>query len=293
MNFSLQPWRVTRTFKETHLLTSQYIKIYLSFIYYNLSIPSLHSVNWTQLYLTKNIAGLRVKPQKIYSIIKRNRMQVLLNKKVTRPALRTKTVLKLPKTKFYAITLWWFHVTIPQSNHWSRNNAKFRFFFSSSHSSKVDFTLVSIERYIWRINDALIFLSNLFYIDANYWMIGNVLFLEEILIFNWESRLATFRIFKFLNTLVYFKDFSHGSATRNALRFLSKIKLDFTIITDIGTHYKTQKYLHNLNVFTIGLIPTNFTPWSVSYPIPTYSHSPKSQFLFIHLLFHLRNLTIT
>ena len=289
MNFSIQPWRVTRTFKETYQVTSQYIKIYLLFIYYNSSVSSPHSINWTQLYLTQDITGLRLKPCKISRLIKPNRIHTFLNKKVMRPALRTQTTLTLPKVKFYAITLWWLQVTIPQSNHWAGNNAKFRFFFSSSHSSKVDFTLVSIERYIWRITDSLIFLSNLFYIDAHYWMLGNELFLEEILIFNWESRLATFRIFKSLNTSVYFKDLPHGAATRNALRLLSKIHLDFTIITDIKTHYRMQKYLHNLNVFTIGLIPTNYSPWSVSYPIPTYSHSPKSQFLFIHLIFHLRN----
>ena len=292
MKFSIQPWHVTKTFKETHHLTSQYLKIYLLFIYYNSSILSPHSINWTQLYLTQDITGLRFKPRKISRLMKPNRVHVFLNKKVMRLALRTQTTLKLPKVKFYAITLWWLRVTVAQSNHWASNNAKFRFFFSSSHSPKVDFTLVSIERYIWRINESLIFLSNLFYIDANYWMLGNELFLEEILIFNWESRLATFRTFKFLNTTVYFKDLPHGSATRNALHLLRKIHLDCTIITDIKTHYRMQKYLHNLNIFTIGLIPTNYSPWSVSYPIPTYSHSPKSQFLFIHLIFHLRNRTV-
>lgn len=289
MSHIVQLWRVTKILKETHRLTLQYVQIYLLFIYYNSSLSSWHFINWTQLHITKDIFSLRFKPQKISSLSQSNWRQSLLSNRVRKSALRTKIISKKPKIKFYALALWWLQVTVPQSNHWSSNNAKFRFFFSSSHSPKVDFILVSIERYIWRINDSLLFLSNLFYVDANYWMLGNKLFLEEILIFNWESQLATFQLFKLLNTSVYFKDLSHGAAIREVLKLLSRITLDFTIITDIQTHYKMQKYLHNLNIFTIGLIPTNYSPWSVSYPIPTYSHSSKSQFLFIHLIFNIRN----
>ena len=292
MNFIRHPWQVAKMFRETRTLTSQYIKIYSLLVCSNVWTSTFNSINWTQLYLIRNLNGFKIKPQTISHSTKLTKTQIYLNKKIRWPALRTKPIQKLPTLKFYAITLWWIQVTIPQSNHWSGNNAKFRFFFSSSHSPKVNFTLVSIERYVWRINDALIFLTNLFYIDANYWMLGNELFLEEILVFNWEANLITFKLFKFINTAVYFHDLSHGSAIRNVLQLLSKVELDFTFITDIRTHYKTQKYLHNLNIFTIGLIPTNYSPWSVSYPIPAYSNSPKIQFLFIHLIFHLRSLII-
>ena len=292
MNFKICPWQVSKAFWKTRTLASQYIKLYLLLVYYKPLIPLIHLVNWTKLYQLKGVCGLKVRDTSTSRLITLDKPKTYFNKKISWPALRTKTSSKLSSSKFYSITLWWLQVTIPQANHWSSNNPKFRFFFSSSHSPKVSFSLVSIERYIWRVNDSLVFLNNLFYVDANYWMLGNELFLEEILVFNWEARLLTFKLFKFLNTYIYFKDLSHGSAIRRVLQVLSKVNLDFTLITDIRTHYKTQKYLHKLNIFTIGLIPTNYSPWSVSYPIPAYSNSPKIQFLFIHLTFYVQSLTI-
>jgi len=194
--------------------------------------------------------------------------------------------------QFHSLAIWWTQLTIPKSEYWYNNNAKFRMFFTTSNAIVSDSILVSIERHVCRVAESLTFCHNLFYIGARHWMFGNKLFMEEILIFNWESQLLTYKLFKFIHTFVYLKDLSHGSTTFFVFRLLNKLRLDFTFQVDVNTHFKTQWYLQKYSIFTIGLIPTSYDPWSVSYPIPTYTNSPKIQLLFTHLLLHVRSLVL-
>ena len=158
-------------------------------------------------------------------------------------------------------------------------------------SSKLEPVLLSVGRYLWRIEESFTFLYNLFYIETTHWLLGNKFFLEEVLDFNWETHFLTYRLFRFLNTFVCLTDLSHGSVINKILGVLCQIGLDFSIIADIRSHIKTRKYFQRYSIFTIGLIPMNYTPWLVSYPIPTYTNSIKMQLAFIHLIFYIRNLT--
>ena len=194
--------------------------------------------------------------------------------------------------KFHSVALWWTQFTTPKSGYWYTSNPTFKMFFTNSSSMCVNSTLVSVKRFVCRIEESLTFLYNLFFIDTRYWMFGNKLFLEELLIFNWEIQPLTYKIFKYIHTLVWVKDLSHGSTVFQLMAFLQKVTLDFTIIVDIRTHIKMQIYLQRYSIFTIGLIPLNYNPWWVSYPIPTYSNSPKVQLLFIHILFYVRSLSL-
>ena len=194
--------------------------------------------------------------------------------------------------KFSSLALWWTQFTIPKSSYWYASNAVFRMFFITNGSMYLNSTLVSVERFVCRIEESFTFLRNLFFIDTRYWMFGNQLFLEELLIFNWEAQPLTYKIFTYIHMLIWVKDLSHGSTVFQLMAFLQKVSLDFTIVVDIRTHIKTQTYLQRYSIFTVGLIPINYNPWWVSYPIPTYSNSPKVQLSFIHTLFYIRSLSI-
>lgn len=192
--------------------------------------------------------------------------------------------------KFHSVALWWTQFTLPKSSYWYTNNPTFRSFFTTGGSIYTNSTLINMRRYVHRIEESLTFVYNLFYIDARYWMFANELFLEELLIFNWEIQSLTYKLFRYIHMFVWLKDLSHGSAIRQVMDFLKKVDLDFTIITDLETHMKARNYLQRYSIFTIGLIPINYNPWWVSYPIPTYSNSPKIQLIFIHILFYVRSL---
>lgn len=192
--------------------------------------------------------------------------------------------------KFYSVSLWWTQFTLPKSSYWYTNNPTFRSFFTIGSSIYTNSTLINIKRYVSRLEESLTFIYNLFYIDTKYWMFANELFLEELLIFNWEIQPLTYKLFRYAHIFVWLKDLSHGSAIRQVMTFLKKIDLDFTIITDIETHMKARSYLQRYSIFTIGLVPINYDPWWVSYPVPTYANSPKVQLIFIHILFYVRSL---
>jgi hypothetical protein len=114
--------------------------------------------------------------------------------------------------------------------------------------------------------------------------------MEEVLVFNWEARIGTYKLFKFLHSFTYFVDLPHGSFTHSAFKLLKRVNLDFTLITDVKYHAKILTYFTRYNIFTIGLIPLNYNPWEVSYPIPVHTDSLLTQFSFIHIIFYLRSL---
>jgi hypothetical protein len=91
-------------------------------------------------------------------------------------------------------------------------------------------------------------------------MLGNKLFIEEILIFNWETRIVTYKLFKFLQLFTSLVDLVHGSFVHSALKLLSQMNLDFALITDVKYHEKTLTYFQKYGVFTISLLPLNYSP---------------------------------
>ena len=267
------------------------LNLYLLFIKYSRSWTVMYSINWTKLVSCPTLKDKRFAYSFTLWSNVNNIRAVQGISKLNSHTLKLLPIKKQTNYQFHSLAIWWTQLTIPKSEYWYNNNAKFRVFFTTSNVILSDPVLVSVERHVWRIVESLTFCHNLFYIGARHWMFGNKLFMEEILIFNWESQLLAYKLFKFVHVFVYLKDLSHGSTAWSIFKLLHKLRLDFTFQVDINTHFKTQRYLQKYSIFTIGLIPTNYDPWSVSYPIPTYTNSPKIQLLFTHLLLHIRSLT--
>ena len=287
MNFWTASWCIQSKWALARKSTYQFIKVYLVILQSISSEQVTKSIYWSQLKtLQKQNGWSSIKKKSRTSLIYSN----FLSSKKKNKDYNICANRNYRTRKFHYISLWWMQLTRPKSNYWHSDNAKFRLFFTTGASMKSTFILVSINRYVHRLAESLTFMHNLFCVVDRHWMLGNELFSEELLVFNWETQWVTHSLFKRLHASIYYKDFSHGSTTHSIMYTLTKQKLDFIIITDLRAHAKANIYLQKYGVFTIGLIPTNYNPWRVSYPIPAYSNSPKIQLFFIHIIFYTRNL---
>ena len=89
---------------------------------------------------------------------------------------------------------------------------------------------------------------------------GNKLFLEETLVFNWHYSFKDYKIYRFVQPFLMFSDMPHGEFVHDVLTTLLDQQLDFMIIIDLQTHRKLLRYLKNYHVFMIGLTPVNYSP---------------------------------
>ena len=240
MNFLIASWYIQPKSSFTYLLSHQFFKAYLVVLSAISTQWATKSINWNQLTSIQNQANWSLLNKKRIAISTYNNVVL---KKRNNKSYNVQFSDSYRIHKFYFIAVWWMQLTRPKSNYGYRNNAKFRLFFTTGASMKSTFMLVSINRYLHRLTESLTFIRNLFYTVDRHWMLGNELFLEELLVFNWETQWLTYKLFKFVHVSIYCKDLSHGSTARSILYALLKRKLDFIIIVDLIAHAKTNIYL--------------------------------------------------
>ena len=88
------------------------------------------------------------------------------------------------------------------------------------------------------------------------------------------------------------KDLPHGAYIHKALNNMLATDPDFLLISDLKNHEKVLTYLRKRNIYIIGLLPSNYNPWVVSYPIPTFSDSYLVQYYFLRWILSLQSETL-
>ena len=160
----------------------------------------------------------------------------------------------------------------------------FQLMFMSHSSDKRTSSLLDARKFFSRWLNSYNFLFNLFYISSASQMFSNKLFIEESLIFNWKNKVTNYKLFKYIQPIFTFKDIPHGSHVRMTILEILKKKTDYTIIVDVNNHKKLLKNLKRYHLFMIGLVPSNYSPWLVSFAIPVLSDSLLIQLYFIKWL---------
>lgn len=177
----------------------------------------------------------------------------------------------------------------PKSTLIYSTNREFRLMFLSASAGKVTGNLISAKRYFSRWLDSYNLLFNLFYSESQFQLFSNKLFIEESLVFNWNYSYRNYKLFKHLQPFFMFKDAPHGGYIHSAMQNLLAERLDAAIIVDLQNHKRILTYIQKYNLFSLGLVPHNYTPWVVSYPIPSFADSPITQYYFLRLLFYIRS----
>ncbi len=176
----------------------------------------------------------------------------------------------------------------PKSNVIYSTNRDFRLFFLAGSPEKSFSAVISSRRYFLRWVDSYNFLFNLFYVESNSQLLTNKIFIEESLAFNWHLSYRNYKLFRLVQPFFLFKDATHGASIHKSVFLVFLQKLDFTILVDIKNHEKLLQYLQRYGMFIISLVPINYSPWKVSYPIPTFSDSSVSQYYFLRWLFFIK-----
>jgi len=167
-------------------------------------------------------------------------------------------------------------------------DCEFRLFFLSGSPDYRRTNLISANQYFKRWTDAYNLLFNLFYLNPFVQLFSNKIFLEESTIFNWHYGIKNIKLFKLTQPFFSFKDSPHGGFIHSAVETLLERKLDFLLLVDIKNHRRFLHYIQMYNIYVIGLIPINYSPWKISYPIPTFSDSYINQYYFIRWIFHIQ-----
>jgi hypothetical protein len=104
------------------------------------------------------------------------------------------------------------------------------------------------------------FLINLFYYKALTLIFGPKTLKDEILSFNWSNNLDKTHLFKQNSPYYMFSDTAYGmEALVTFIRF-KNMKVNSVILLDVLPHKRNLYYLRIMNIYTIGLIPSNLDP---------------------------------
>ena len=133
-------------------------------------------------------------------------------------------------------------------------------------------------------------LYTLFTYKSTITIFSSPIFSEEVDTLNYYGSSLDYRLFRYLQPCFYYTEPSYGLNSLLVFTKLLKKSLEVGIITDINIHGKTLFYLQSINTYTIGLVPSNYKQWSLSYPIPTTLESFLAQYFFLKWL-HLTKQT--
>lgn len=162
-------------------------------------------------------------------------------------------------------------------------------FFICTDNSGV-YNIIGITKFYNRWSQGLNLIFNLSYFNANLASFTNKIFLEDALVINWSLNHFTYKIFKFSQSVVYLKDVSYGEDSKLTYKDSELVKLDAAIISDVKSHEKNMFFLRVINVYKIGLIPANYSPWILTFPIPLLGDSLLGQFYFLNVVLRMTGL---
>jgi len=150
-------------------------------------------------------------------------------------------------------------------------HAAFRpLFYALTRSSWISF---SVEAFCSRISGLTQMLLHLAYFDLRTLTFSNVLFWNETLTLNWLNLRCSSRDFQFLRHRFFFHDQKWTSLTPQLFTNFSSSSVETILVTDILTHQTNMRFLRRARYFLIGLIPINFNPWVVDFPVPIFTQN--------------------
>ena len=181
------------------------------------------------------------------------------------------------------------------------NQLKFTTYFNSHPHFKLLFqsiikksvAVINTNSFYKRWSNTYLFLYNLFYYKSFFLLFGPQILKLEILSFNFSHSNPYTQSLTLKKPLFFFKDTFYGWETLNIFEELQSKKLNTYFILDILKHPRTLFYLRSTNAYTIGLIGSNQNPWTVSYPIPSFTINLFLQYFFLKLLTFIRRSSIS
>lgn len=286
-------WNITSWPVVTEAYSKRVIQIYLSILQFLVKLnPHFSNITtplWNSFFKSK-VRNIGWSPLEDRSGLGYNSRKSMIRRKSKKLTPNFNLAIKYNQHEsLWSLFLQNWSTFRPKSNQIYSTNRDFRLFFLIGSPERSYTNVINTRRYFLRWVDSYNFLFNLFYVESESQLLSNKAFIEESLTFNWYLSYKNFKLFRLTQPFFVFKDAQHGEKIHNAVLTILSQKLDFTILVDIKNHEKLLQYLKRYNMYIISLVPINYSPWKVSYPIPTFSDSVISQYYFIRWLFYIKS----
>ena len=260
------------------------------FYYQFLNTLIYSSIDWVNLLNSSSLLKL-MRPQAIeFWTLENNRKQSqtywshpyrrLNSKYFQEPSSTTSQDIQLTGPEFHWFKAYW-------SLHQSKSNMQFsvhpdfKLLFFVCFDRKGVYGVVGISKFYSRWKLAHNLILNLAFFNAKLHSFTNKVLIEESMIFNWRHSLLNYKLFKYTQSLMYLKDNPYGNDSRRLFIYWKKDLFDAVIVSDLKSHEKNVFFMRSNNVFTVGLVPANYRPWQVSFPIPLLADSILGQYHFL------------
>lgn len=199
--------------------------------------------------------------------------------------------LAVPKWRLASVTRWQSHVTYRPSKLKQRalvgeqfyqiltnnttftkkNHATFRPLFHLW--TQASWVSLSIEALLRRFRTATELLGALFYYNYGVVTLGTPVLWNETLTLNWLQVRPASQDFPLLRNKFFFHDQKLSPPIHDIFTKLNFTHLETAFVTDVTAHRYNITHLKRLHYFLIGLTPTNFNPWLLHFPIPTFTQN--------------------
>ena len=183
------------------------------------------------------------------------------------------------------------------TEYWLLHQSKFNYRHTTHHSFKVMFLIccdrsgfystISVSKFYQRWVTASTLIMNLAFLRASIFSFTHRGFVEESLSFNWLHSRLSYRLFRHVSELFYLRDSPYGNHTRIGYKLSLDFPVDAAIVTNLKAHQGNLFYLKRVGIFTLGLVPGDYDPWLVTFPIPLLGESLLGEYYFVQSLVRL------
>lgn len=278
----LNPWQLSTAPTKNILLVTSTLRLFIELLtFLTVRKSSIrHWSHWSTSWNMQSGSAITFMLTRYDRPLNGERLAVPFSKVPTSKASRTKLVNK--GYNFDLFTQFW-QLSRPKGNSYAWTHRDFRHLGLKGmpHPRKTTDLLINASYFFSRWSDAHNLLFNLLYSTPTVQLLSNKSMLEESLIFNWHYSVKDYKLFKFTQPFFALHDGFHGDSIHKSMHQVLRQRLDFAIISDLQNHLVLANYFQRYNIFTVGLVPTSYSPWRVSFPIPSTSDSNLVQLFFI------------
>lgn len=162
------------------------------------------------------------------------------------------------------------------------------FFFFQTNSQ---YYTLNVSKFYARWVTTYKLLLNLFYFEITMMVFSTKVFRTEAAAFNWTLTKWDYTLFKKVSPYFFLKDIQHGHTSLNLLTILTDYTPSTTLLTDFHYHETNSQFLKRLGNYVIGVIPWNFNPWVVNYPLIGGTGSLVLEYFYLTLISFFKQYT--
>ena len=132
---------------------------------------------------------------------------------------------------------------------------------------------LSVNVFVKRFESAFQLITVMFYYSYGLLTFGTPVLWNETLTLNWLQVGQDSSKLTLLRSKFFFYDQKLNPDTNRVIERLHLSRTEAAFVADLGSHQFNISHLKRLQYFLIGLVPINFNPWVLHFPIPMFTQN--------------------